>query len=221
MTLLTYSTRLSLIDEGLMISRLLASTRGQIVQLLRRAAQTVNDLAAALGLTDNAVRAHLARLEEDGLVQQAGSRPGFRKPEVVYDVTREADRLFAKAYAPVLGALLGVLEGRLDGAELDAALREVGRRLAAPHLPEITKLSFQERAARAVQILEEIGGLAAVEEHDGRVYVRGFGCPLSQVVGEHPKLCVVAQAMVEELLGRPVEETCQRGGRPKCGFAVV
>ena len=40
--------------------RLLKSTRGQILALLRAENRTVNDLAAVLHLTDNAVRAHLA-----------------------------------------------------------------------------------------------------------------------------------------------------------------
>ena len=45
-----------------------------MVQLLRRASRTVEELAQALGLTDNAVRAHLATLERDGLVRQGGLR---------------------------------------------------------------------------------------------------------------------------------------------------
>jgi predicted ArsR family transcriptional regulator len=56
--------------------RFFGSTRGRLVRLLRGAARTVEELAAALALTDNAVRAHLATLERDGLVQQAGVRRG-------------------------------------------------------------------------------------------------------------------------------------------------
>jgi hypothetical protein len=41
------------------------------------------------------------------LVQQAGVRPSFRKPESIYDITPEAERLFAKAYAPVLANSAG------------------------------------------------------------------------------------------------------------------
>ncbi len=43
------------------------STRGQIVGLLRRGVGTVEELASELEVTDNAVRAHLATLERDGL----------------------------------------------------------------------------------------------------------------------------------------------------------
>jgi len=203
-----------------MNDRTFASSRGKIIRLLRKAGQTVNDLARALGLTDNAVRANLARLERDGLVQQAGRRPSFRKPESVYDITPDAERLFSKAYVPVLVALLGELESRLSGKELDAVLGGVGRRMAAPHLASLAGLPPRRRAERALKIMEDLGGLAELEEVDGRMYVRGFGCPFSQAVAEHPKLCVVAEALIGELLGRAVEEQCTRGERPRCCFLV-
>jgi predicted ArsR family transcriptional regulator len=204
-----------------MDNRLFASSRGRIIGLLRRAGQTVNDLAASLGLTDNAVRANLARLERDGLVRQAGSRPSFRKPETVYDITAEAERLFARAYGPLLDALIGVLEAKLPEADLDSHLREVGRRLAAPHLEALSGVPPAERAAEAVKILEALGGSAELAGRGGDLLIRGFACPFSQVVPSRPKLCVVAEAMVSELLGREVREECQRGERPACCFRVA
>ena len=111
-------------------SRFFASTRGKIVVLLRRARHTVDELASAVGLTDNAVRAHLATLERDGLVQQHGVRRGEGKPASLYELTIEAERLFPKAHAPVLGQLLTVLEERTPSEDLTAAMREVGQRMA-------------------------------------------------------------------------------------------
>jgi len=205
-----------------MIRQPLSSTRGRILRLLRRAKQSVNDLAVILGLTDNAVRANLAKLERDGLVQQVGNRRAVRKPEAVYDITPTAEQLFSKAYAPVLATLFAVMEARLDEAEVDAHLREVGRRLAAPYLPELRALPLEQRARRTLQILEDLGGMAELEQRaDGGLYVRGFGCPLSAAVAAHPKLCLVAEVLVSELLGQPVREECDRAAaRPKCRFAV-
>jgi predicted ArsR family transcriptional regulator len=200
--------------------QLFESSRDQILRLLRQSPRSVNDLMAALGVTDNAVRANLARLERDGLVQQAGRRPGFRKPESIYDITPAAERLFAKAYGPVLETLLAVLEPYLGGRELDIKLREVGRQLAAPYLQSMAGLSLERRAEKTLKILEEFGGLAALEQRDHRAFVIGFGCPFSEIVHKHPKLCLVVQALVGELLGRDVQEKCQRGDRPKCCFLV-
>ena len=57
-------------------NRFLDSTRGQVATLLRRGSRTVEELAVELGLTDNAVRNHLALLERDGVVRQVGVRRG-------------------------------------------------------------------------------------------------------------------------------------------------
>src|SRR5262249_35118077 len=111
--------------------RFFDSTRGQIVTLLRSAPGTVEELAGKLNLTDNAVRAHLATLERDGLVRQSGLRRGPRKPHFTYVLTEEADKLFPKAYDALLNQLITVLKTRLSPPELEAALREVGRAMAA------------------------------------------------------------------------------------------
>ena len=50
------------------------STRGQVIGLLRRGVGTVEELSTKLELTDNAVRAHLATLERDGLVERRGTQ---------------------------------------------------------------------------------------------------------------------------------------------------
>ena len=60
-------------------ARLMESTRGKILDLLRTKEQTVNELAAALGLTDNAVRAHLLSLERDGLAPSIWNAARFQK----------------------------------------------------------------------------------------------------------------------------------------------
>ncbi|MBO0700718.1 MAG: ArsR family transcriptional regulator, partial [Zavarzinella sp.] len=82
--------------------RFWTSSRGQVLALLRRGVQTVGELAAALELTGNAVRAHLTGLERDGLVRPMGTRRGPRKPTVTYAVTPEAEQLFPKEYGPIL-----------------------------------------------------------------------------------------------------------------------
>ena len=109
------------------------TTRGQVLGLLRRGSRTVDELAAGLGLTDNAIRAHLATLERDGLVRQEGQRRGPKagKPALVYEPTPEAELRLSRAYAPVLAALLEELVDRLPDQETESLLAAVGRRLAA------------------------------------------------------------------------------------------
>src|SRR5918993_5264511 len=84
-------------------------TRGEIVNLLRRAPATVNEIGAALGLTHNGVRNHLRSLEYDGLVRQGGRRQSGTRPAAVYELVPRADAAFSRAYIPFVAQLLKVL----------------------------------------------------------------------------------------------------------------
>ena len=201
--------------------RFLATTRGRIVGLLRPGPRTVNDLAAAVGLTDNAVRAHLATLERDGLVRQSGTRPGFRKPNLTYELTPDAGQLFPKPYTAVLRQLLTVLGERLAPAELESLLREVGHRLAAGLKGEVRAADVRERVAAAAAVLGELGGMAEVEEADGGLLMRGVDCPLAAVVEGHPAGCRMAETLLTDLIGVPVAEGCQRGAPLRCAFHIA
>jgi len=199
--------------------RFFDSTRGQIVTLLRAAPCTVEELAGKLTLTDNAVRAHLSTLERDGLVRQSGLRRGPRKPHFTYVLTEEADKLFPKAYDALLNQLIGVLKTRLEPAEIEDVLREVGRALAAGS-PSGNGVSLETRVQTALKVLEAIGGAAAVEQHGDKLVIASSGCPLAAAVSVHPEVCRLAETLVAEIVKVPVEERCDRTGRPKCRFEL-
>ena len=202
--------------------RFFETTRGRILALLRRESRTVEELAAAVGVSDNAVRGHLAALERDGVVRQRGVRPSGPvggKPAYAYELAPNADRLFTKAYIPVLSQLVSVLEERMTTRELQGILREVGRRLAAKSTPSAGKV--RERAEAAATVLTELGGIVDVEEHDGQIVLRGFSCPLADAVRAHPATCHAAESLVAELVGVPVKECCDKGDRPRCRFELL
>jgi predicted ArsR family transcriptional regulator len=198
------------------------STRGRVVTLLRRADFTVDELARELDLTNNGVRAHLTVLERDGIVRQRGSvrrSSGGGKPAYVYELTQEGEDLFPKAYEPTLRRLLDVLADQLGPEESEALLRSVGRRLAEEHSTRAD--GAHARLETAVEVLNELGGLAELEERDGAVVIRGYSCPLGAVTPEHPEVCRMAEALVGEVAGVSVHEHCDRGERPRCCFEVA
>jgi predicted ArsR family transcriptional regulator len=198
------------------------STRGRVVTLLRRAGFTVDELARELGLTNNGVRAHLAILERDGIVRQSGvvrRESGGGKPAYLYELTPEAEDLCPKAYEPALRRLLDVLSDQLGPEESEALLRSVGRRLAEEHSTRAD--GAHARLESAVEVLNELGGLAELEERDGAVVIRGYSCPLAGVTPDHPEVCRMAETLIAELAGVPVHERCDRGERPRCCFEIA
>jgi predicted ArsR family transcriptional regulator len=200
--------------------RFFGSTRGRIVTLLRGTTCTVNELAEELGLTDNAVRAHLLSLERDGLVVQSGIQRGTRKPHFAYELAAEAERLFPKAYDALLNQLLSVLKGRLSTAAVEEILREVGRSLAANQISPSQNGDLENRARRALGALEAIGGAARLEKEGEKLFIRSGSCPLSTAVAQHPEVCQLAEALLVEITGATVREQCDRAGAPRCAFEI-
>lgn len=196
-----------------------ASTRGQIVTLLRRSSRTVDELAQALNLTHTAVRAHLASLERDGLVKQSSERRGSGKPSSVYDLTEASEYLFPKSYGLYLDQLLDILGERKPADEVGTLLREVGLRIAAQWT--IPPGDLPIRLDGAAQVLNELGGLMERETEGETLCIRGYRCPFAAVVQEHPEVCDLAETLVTQLVGVPIQEQCGRTGPEPCRFVVL
>jgi predicted ArsR family transcriptional regulator len=195
--------------------RLLSSTRGRIITLLRRDALTPGQVADRLQISPNAVRGHLASLARDGLVEVEGTRrAGVGKPPRVYRTTPAAEDLFPKAYEAVLSALLDVLEEGVGQERLGSLLRDVGRRAGRQaEGPE-------EPLDRARSLLTELGAEVEIEETREGTWFRGRACPLGALVGRRPELCGMLAALLAEVTGTPVSEHCRREDprRPRCAF---
>lgn len=200
--------------------RFFGSTRGQIVSLLRTSKRTVNQLAAELELTDNAVRAHLLSLERDGLVRQSGVERGTRKPHFAYELTDDAEGLFPKAYDALLNQLITVLKGRLSSKALREVLREVGRSLADELASTKPREKFEHRLAEGLKAIESIGGSAHLAKVEGKLILRGGSCPLATAVSKHPEVCQLAESLLSEILKTSVTERCDRQGSPSCLFEI-
>lgn len=203
-----------------MSKRFWETTRGRVLGLLRHGPRTVDQLARDLGLTDNAIRAHLATLERDGLVSQEGIRrgTGAGKPALVYALGPGVAVRLSRAYAPVLTALLEELAGELGRDRIESLMLGAGQRLAAT-LPRRAG-SLEERVNDAVALLNELGSDASAVSDGTGFRVQGSGCPLSAAVAQRPETCRAMQGLLAELIGVPVAQCCDQGRSPRCCFTV-
>jgi predicted ArsR family transcriptional regulator len=203
------------------LERLTGETQARLLGLLRRSRQTITSLANALGLTDNAVRLHIAALRRDGIVEDVGTqRDTGGKPARLYGLTREGEELFPKAYALVLGKLVEEIvrtQGRARAIEL---LRALGAQAGAGAGAR-TASSPQQRLEAAAGVFRTLGSDAHVDQTTEGWRVQAYGCPLSAVTAGHPEMCELGKALVEEVVGAPVTECCERGARPRCGFTIA
>ncbi|MGA2108466.1 MAG: ArsR family transcriptional regulator [Syntrophorhabdales bacterium] len=193
-------------------------TRNRIIQLLRKRTHTVEDLARDLGITENAIRAQIALLLREGLVEPAGEVKGSRKPALMYGPTREVDSYFSKAYPPVLVNLVDVLADEMSPEEFYDVMKKLGHRLAASR-PRPAR-DLRERIDDAAAFYQALGGMAEIEEEGKKLIIKGYGCPLAEAVASHAGICVAMESLMSELIGVPVRQKCDRGETPSCRFEV-
>lgn len=200
------------------LERLVGDTQVRMLGLLRRSRQTITSLSQALGLTDNAVRMHVSALHRDGIVEQVGTqRDTGGKPARVYGLTREGEELFPKAYALVLGKLVEEIVRTQGRERAIALLRAVGAQAAAGAHNGASPKQRMESAAAAFRSL---GTDAEVQQTSAGWRLQGYGCPLSAVTSDHAEMCELGKALVENVVGGPVKECCQRGDHPRCAFEI-
>lgn len=199
-----------------------SSSRGRIVALLRRGALTADEIAAELGVTAAAIRAHVTAMERDGIVRRAGQRSGTTRPSQMFTLTSEVEQLLSGAYVPLLIELVRQSAARVEPKDFRDLMRNTGRGLAAA-FPRST-VADAPLAARihAVSALlnEQFGSTMKVEKSNNHYVLRGFGCPLAALTGSHPTVCLAIESLIATLLGTRVEECCDRTERPRCCFLV-
>ncbi|MEP6857085.1 MAG: ArsR family transcriptional regulator [Gemmatimonadales bacterium] len=196
------------------------ATRSRLLAFLREGSWTVDDLAARLGLTDNAVRFHLASLEREGSVEKAGVQrhSGAGQPAALYSLTWVADEAFSRAYAPVLAACVKELHVMMSGTQLGAFLERVGKRLAGEKRD--ARDSLRKRITGASELLNSLGGITAVERSADTYRIVGRACPLASAVEADHCVCSIVTALVSKVVDAEVRERCDRSGRPKCCFEI-
>ena len=200
--------------------QLLDTSRGRIVSLLQRGPLTVDEMATKLDLSASGVRLQITAMERDGVVRRRGSRAGTTRPSRVFELTPEVEQLLSQAYIPLLTQLVDVFAETLPERQVDALLRQVGKKLARQLSAARPSGALRSRVIRASEVLnKDLGAVTRVEEN-GRYVIRGEGCPLSALTGKHPAVCRALESLVKELVGAPVHECCDRAQRPRCCFEI-
>ncbi len=194
-------------------------TRDRIVRLLLKKPHTVEELAAQLDVTENAVRAQIALLQRDRTVEVQGSVKSGRRPAAVYGVPAGADVHISKAYPAVLAHLVKVLADRMPQREFKAVMKDLGKDIAAS-APRLSG-DARQRVGGAVRYLRSQGSLVEMAEEKGKIVITSSGCPIGQVVANDARACLAMEALIAQMTGLPVAEHCDRSGHPHCRFEIT
>lgn len=200
------------------------SQRLLLERLKRLGTATLGDLEGDLGLARETVRDHLKALGAEGLVERAGLlREGPGRPQVLYRLSAQGERLFPRREGELLRELAGFL---LEGGREDLLAAFFDRRAQGRRdrlRARVAGLDPERRLREVAAILTEEGFLAEITEPGGgSPRLRLCHCPLREVVAVSHLPCRAELALVEELLGRSlVRETFIPDGASACTYALL
>jgi len=196
----------------------LKSPAEKVLDQLREGPRTVDDIAAALRITPNAVRDQLRKLQDRKLAVRKGSRPGASKPSALYEITLEGQAQFSTIYLPVLTHFLLVAEGKCSGKQLDSFMLDTGKSLAK-RFPA-AKGNASRRAHAAARLLRSFGGVPEVRPSNGTLVIESVACPLATLTSQNASACKIMEGLLAEFMASPVRNCCVHGSKPRCCFEV-
>ncbi len=201
-------------------------TRGKILERLASAPRTARDLAENLGIQESAVRGHLDRLEDRGLVHPTFYREGVGRPKKRYALTSQGFDLFPRRYEFLLDAVMEELLSREGEGYTSALFAEAARRMAGQIASRIPASLPREARARAVaDALNQLGFRTEVETTPtGEMRIVRTNCVFRHNALTHAYLLceVFDKYLTEGIVGQSglqLEESITRGGL-KCTHLI-
>lgn len=196
---------------------LLGEQRAAIVEQLRsHGDRTVAQLAAHLGVSEVAVRRHLAVLEDAGFVASRQVKQRRGRPVARYLLTERARTLFPQRYASMATELMDFITSAHGRAGLRAYLQWRLEREADHFADVVTADDLPERLRQLARALSDAGYDATVTEDGDGFRLTQEHCAIYAVAKDHPEMCAYEAAAFARVLGDDVHlsrrETLATGG---------
>lgn len=206
----------------------LGDTKRRILDHLKRVSSAVTgDLATLLGVSEAAVRLHLADLRERGLVEPSSGPPeGRGRPPNRWALTPLAADLFPDRHADLTVDLLAALRAALgdDGLTRVLAAREAAQLTALSEVMPAGDASLRDRVEALARRRSVEGYMAEVADtDDGDLLLVEHHCPVCAAASECQGLCRSELELFRRALGpdADVERTQHLlSGDERCVYVI-
>lgn len=199
-------------------------TTHQLLRLvLKHGGMTVRDLAAELHLSQTAIRQHVERLLAQGLVAPGAAHHHRGRPSTIYILTPKAYEEFPDAYQRLVATVLEIVAEEEGTAGLQKFLDAAAARWVREARPRLQGASVEERIARLVEFLTDLGFWVESERlrDDRGITIKEYHSPVFQVTQRFPQLYEMVHHLIENALEMQVVRLqCKRDGDPHTLYLV-
>ncbi len=182
---------------------------------------TVDALTKRLEITRNAVRQHLAALENDGLVSQGATRPSGGRPEQLYVLTDAGKELFPRQYSWFAQLIVESIkqESGVEGLRerMDAMGSEVAQQLRRQYAGLENQ---QQKVEKLSEVMEQLGyNTKRAKVVDGAPTIEADNCVFHNLAIKHPEVCQFDLALLSTFTDSKIDhQECMASGGNVCRF---
>lgn len=198
-------------------------TRDVILHAIKETNEaTVEELAAAAGVSPVTVRHHLNSLQAEALLTSRSVRRKVGRPYYVYSLTEKGHELFPHKYARLSTRLLDELKARFPKEVVNDIFVGVVRRIVTDQQTHFEQMSFEQKLDYLVTLLGKEGFLARWEKDGDDYHLIEYSCPYVAVGQEHREVCNLDTNLIIAVLGDNVKQhSCMLAGDSCCQFTVT
>jgi predicted ArsR family transcriptional regulator len=199
------------------------SQRRLLGRLKRTGPSTIPALAGDVSLNVETVRHHLRALDALGYVERRGTRkPRPGRPEVVYALTPEAERVFPSRQGEILRGLAGYLVETGNAGLIEGFFERwiAARREEA--LARVEGLTGEARLRETAAIMAELGFMPTAGFGTAGPELHLCHCPLRELVEASHAPCRAEVGFIRELLGENLTRLAYiPAGDASCSYRVL
>lgn len=204
---------------------LLGSRQQELLTLLleTKSGLTVDELAKGLAITRNAVRQHLAALENAGVVVASETRPSGGRPQQLYVLSDKGFELFPRQYTLLAKLLVETVVHESGSTGLAERMTSMGLAVGKQLLAEQPLMNApQERVRKLVNLMKQLGYGARVVPTVGDITtIEADNCVFHSLARQYEEVCQFDLAIISSFSGQAVEhQTCMARGDNVCRFKL-
>jgi predicted ArsR family transcriptional regulator len=194
------------------------NTRVKVLQHLKQHGPcSIQDLIAALGISENAVRHHLGHLKQEGFIQESIEKGAVGRPSKRFEVTLAAEGEFPKRYKELLEI---VLEQAATQDMLEPLIKAVAQRLSRQIKPDLQGLHPKARLNLLMEKLDYGDMLGHLQDTPGGWEFKAYNCVYRDTGCKFEPVCNLLPSIIRLSTDLQAERViCQRDGMPYCHFA--
>ncbi|MGR8980503.1 MAG: helix-turn-helix transcriptional regulator [Gammaproteobacteria bacterium] len=201
------------------------SRQHQILNLLlnRKGGLSIDEIAASVAISRNAVQQHINKLEREGLVEMGALNKTAGRPVRTFVLTEAGVNSFTKQYAWFSGLILADLKEQKGSEVFQRYLHNLACSLSQTFLPKFEGRPANERLSELLKLMNELGFHAGVAEPSttGRQTIRAINCIYHDLAQKNEEICEFDRALITSLLGKEIDHTeCMAKGGSACCFQI-